>query len=62
MSPNVALVKMRAQYHLRASDVPDRQSLVHRHIQALMILMAQNSACNRKHPIDERCAPALHHA
>jgi hypothetical protein len=30
--------------------------LIHRYIQALMVLMAQNSACNRRHPIDQRCA------
>jgi CRP-like cAMP-binding protein len=30
--------------------------LLHRYIQALMVLMAQNAACNRRHPIDQRCA------
>lgn len=30
--------------------------LLHRYIQALMVLMAQNGACNRRHPIEQRCA------
>jgi CRP-like cAMP-binding protein len=30
--------------------------LLHRYIQALMVQMAQNSACNRRHPIEQRCA------
>lgn len=30
--------------------------LLHRYVQALMVLLAQNSACNRRHSIDQRCA------
>ena len=30
--------------------------VLHRYTQALMVQMAQNGACNRVHPIDERCA------
>ncbi|MBV9281156.1 MAG: Crp/Fnr family transcriptional regulator [Chloroflexi bacterium] len=30
--------------------------LLHRYIQALLILMAQNAACNSRHPLEQRCA------
>jgi CRP-like cAMP-binding protein len=30
--------------------------LLHRYVQAMMVLMAQNGACNRRHPIEQRCA------
>jgi CRP-like cAMP-binding protein len=46
--------------------VPDFQRLVqpgtvlhdllHRYLQALLVFMAQNAACNRRHTVDQRCA------
>jgi CRP-like cAMP-binding protein len=30
--------------------------LLHRYTQALMVLLAQNSGCNRRHSIEQRCA------
>lgn len=30
--------------------------LLHRYLQAMMVMIAQSSACNRRHPIEQRCA------
>jgi CRP-like cAMP-binding protein len=49
-------LRMRTQALERWQNNGDFVRIMNRYIQALMTQIAQSSACNRAHPVEERCA------
>jgi CRP-like cAMP-binding protein len=44
-----------AVFREHLEDCPELRAIVGRQVQATMTLIAQNSACNRRHTVEERC-------
>jgi CRP-like cAMP-binding protein len=49
-------LRMPAQVFRDALDSPDLRAILGRYTQALLTQIAQSSACNRLHPMSQRCA------
>ena len=54
--PGSALRIDAADLRSKAEESPDLQRVMHNYMLAMFVLVSQTAACNRRHPVEERCA------
>jgi CRP-like cAMP-binding protein len=54
--PGAALRVDAAELRRLAEEWPDLRNVMHNYMLAMFVLVSQTAACNRRHPVEERCA------
>jgi CRP-like cAMP-binding protein len=54
--PGTALRIEAAELRRLAEDWPVLRNVMHNYMLAMFVLVSQTAACNRRHPVEERCA------
>jgi CRP-like cAMP-binding protein len=54
--PGLAARVEAAELRRIADDSPDLRTVMHNYMLAMFVLVSQTAACNRRHPVEERCA------